>query len=41
MKDELGGKIVANFAALWSKSYSYLTDGSDENKKTKGTKKVS
>ena len=39
MKDELGGKIIAQFVALRPKTYSYLTDDCKENKKAKGTKK--
>ena len=39
MKDELGGKIITEFAALKPKTYSYLTDDFKEDKKTKGTKK--
>ena len=39
MKDELGGKIVTEFAALRPKTYSYLTDDCEEDKKAKGTKK--
>ena len=39
MKDELGGKIMVEFAALRPKRYSYLRDDNDENKKAKGTKK--
>ena len=39
MKDELGGKIMKEFAALRAKTYSYLTHNSDGDKKTKGTKK--
>ena len=39
MKDELGGGITAEFAALRPKTYSYLTDDCTENKKAKGTKK--
>ena len=39
MKDELGGKIMVEFAALRPKTYSYLRDDNDENKKAKGTKK--
>ena len=39
MKDELGGKIVTEFAALRPKTYSYLTDDCEEDEKAKGTKK--
>ena len=39
MKDELGGKIMTEFVALRSKTYSYLTDDCEEYKKAKGTKK--
>ena len=39
MKDELGGKIVAEFVILRPKTYSYLTDDGKQNKKAKGTKK--
>ena len=38
-KDELGGKIMKEFVALRAKTYAYLTDDDDEEKKTKGTKK--
>ena len=38
MKDELGGKSIATFVALRSKTYSYLKDNNDEGKKEKGTK---
>ena len=31
MKDDLGGKIMKEFAKLQSKKYSYLTDDNDEN----------
>ena len=43
VKDELGDKIMTEFAALRSKTYSYLTDdeNNDENKKAKETKNVS
>ena len=39
MKDELGGEIITEFVTLRSKTYSYLTDDSKEDKKAKGTKK--
>ena len=39
MKDEFGGKITAEFAALRPKTHSYLTDNNDKNKKAKATKK--
>ena len=39
IKDELGGKIMAEFFALRPKIYNYLTYDSDENKKAKRTKK--
>ena len=39
MKDELGGKIIAEFITLRPKTYSYLTDDCKEDKKAKGTKK--
>ena len=39
MKDELGGKIMTEFVALRPKTYSYLTDHCEEDKKAKGTKK--
>ena len=39
MKDELGGKIITEFVTLRSKTYSYLTDDCEEDKKAKGTKK--
>ena len=38
MKDELGGKIMKEFVGLRAKTYSYLKDNNDEDKKTKGTK---
>ena len=38
-KDELCRKIKTEFPALRPKTQSYLTDDSDENKKTKDTKK--
>ena len=39
MKDELGGKIITEFATLRPKTYSYSTDDGKEDKKAKGTKK--
>ena len=39
MKDELGGKIITEFATLRPKTYSFLTDDGREDKKAKGTKK--
>ena len=33
MKDELGGNIMIEFAALRAKTYSYLTGDNDENKR--------
>ena len=39
MKDELGGKIITEFATLRPKTYSFLTDDGREDKKSKGTKK--
>ena len=39
MKDELGGRIITEFAALRPKTYSNLTDDCKEDKKAKGTKK--
>ena len=40
MKEKLGGKLMAEFASLRSKTYSYLIkdDDDDENKKAKVTK---
>ena len=35
MKDELGGKIMKELAALRAKTYSYLTDNNYGNKKAK------
>ena len=39
MKDELTGKFMTEFAALRPKTYSYLMDDGNGDKKTKGTKK--
>ena len=39
MKDELGGGVITEFVALRPKTYSYLTDDCEENKKAKGTTK--
>ena len=39
MKDELGGKIMTEFAALRPKTYLYLIDAGNSDKNAKGTKK--
>ena len=39
MKGELGGKIMIEFAALRPKTYFYLMDDGNSDKKAKGTKK--
>ena len=39
MKDELDGEITKEFVGLRAKTYSYLKDNNDEDKKAKGTKK--
>ena len=39
MKDQLAGKTIADFVALRTKTYSYLIDDGDENKKSKRHKK--
>ena len=39
MKDELGGQIMKKFLRLRAKTYSYLKDNNDEDKKAKETKK--
>ena len=39
MKHESGGRIIRDFAALRPKTYSYLTDKNEEDKKSKSTKK--
>ena len=38
-KDELGGKVMIEFAGLRTKTYAYLLDDDSEHKKAKGTKK--
>ena len=40
MKDELGGKIMTEFVALRLKTYSYLMDDGNSDKKAKETKYV-
>ena len=40
MKDELGGKIMKGLFRLREKTYSYLKDNNDEDKKGKGKKSV-
>ena len=39
IKDELKGKIMTELVALIPKTYSYLVNDSDTDKKAKGTKK--
>ena len=39
MKDELGRKIIENFAGLKPKTCNYLKDDGSDDKKTKGKKK--
>ena len=39
MKDELGGKSMTEFVALRPKTYSYLMDDGNSDKKAKGTNK--
>ena len=41
MIDELGQKIMAKLAGLKAKTYSYLKDSNDEEKKAKRTESVS
>ena len=38
MKDDLGGQIMKQIVGLRTKTYSYLKENNDENKKVKGTK---
>ena len=40
MEDELGVKNMTKFAGLRSKTYSYLIDDGNNDKKAKGTKSV-
>ena len=40
MKNELGGEIMNKFVGLRAKTYSYLTDDNNENKKAKDTKNL-
>ena len=39
MKDESGGQIMKKIVGLIAKTYSYLKDNNDEDKRAKGTKK--
>ena len=39
MKDELCAQIMKEFVGLRAKTYSYLKDNNDEDKKAKATKK--
>ena len=39
MKDESSGQIMKKFVRLRAKTYSYLKDNNDEDKKAKGIKK--
>ena len=38
-KDELGGKIMAEFVALTPKTYSYIDNYGNEHEESKGTKR--
>ena len=40
MKDELGGKIMTKIVGLRPKTYFYLIDYSNSDKKAKGSKNV-
>ena len=39
MKDELGGQVMKKFFELRARTYSYLKDNNDEDKKAKCSKK--
>ena len=39
MKDELDGKIMTEFAAFRQKTYSFLMDDRNSDRKAEGTKK--
>ena len=41
MKDKLSGKIIEKFAALREKTYSYITENSNEGKRQKEQKSAS
>ena len=41
MTDEFSGLIMKKIAVLKAKTYSYLKDNNDEDKKAKSTKSVS
>ena len=41
MKDELGAKVMTEFAAFRPKTYSYLMDNGKNDKKAKRTKNTS
>ena len=38
-KDELGGKIIIEFAGIRPRAYAYLMDNDSQKKKARGTKK--
>ena len=40
MKDKIGGQLMTEFVKLKEKTYNYLKDNNDENKKAKGLKSV-